>query len=62
MAEEYFETNDRKLAKKIRRSGQPHYKKSFSDIVMSVITYIVYTFFAFVCLYPFYYIFINTIS
>ncbi|MCR5177615.1 MAG: carbohydrate ABC transporter permease [Lachnospiraceae bacterium] len=32
------------------------------DIVMSVITYIVYTFFAFVCVYPFYYIFINTIS
>lgn len=32
------------------------------DTVMSVITYIVYTFFAFVCVYPFYYIFINTIS
>ena len=32
------------------------------DIVMSVITYIVYSFFAFVCVYPFYYIFINTIS
>lgn len=62
MAEEYFTTEDRKLAKKIRKSGQPHYKKSFSDILMSVITYIIYTFFAFVCLYPFYYIFINTIS
>ncbi|MCR5092633.1 MAG: carbohydrate ABC transporter permease [Lachnospiraceae bacterium] len=32
------------------------------DVTMSVITYIVYTFFAFVCVYPFYYIFINTIS
>ncbi len=32
------------------------------DIVMSTVTYIVYTFFAFVCVYPFYYIFINTIS
>ncbi len=32
------------------------------DIVMSVVTYIVYSFFAFVCVYPFYYIFINTIS
>ncbi len=32
------------------------------DIVMSVCTYIMYTFFAFVCVYPFYYIFINTIS
>lgn len=62
MAEEYFNTEDRKLAKKIRNGGQPHYKRSFSDHLMSVITYIVYTFFAFVCLYPFYYIFINTIS
>jgi ABC-type glycerol-3-phosphate transport system permease component len=33
-----------------------------SDLIMSVLTYIVYTFFAFVCVYPFYYIFINTIS
>lgn len=32
------------------------------DTLMSVITYIVYSFFAFVCVYPFYYIFINTIS
>jgi ABC-type glycerol-3-phosphate transport system permease component len=33
-----------------------------TDTVMSIVTYIVYTFFAFVCIYPFYYIFINTIS
>lgn len=33
-----------------------------ADLIMSVLTYIVYTFFAFVCVYPFYYIFINTIS
>ncbi len=32
------------------------------DKVLSVIVYIVYSFFAFVCVYPFYYIFINTIS
>ncbi|MDY3108620.1 MAG: carbohydrate ABC transporter permease [Lachnospiraceae bacterium] len=38
------------------------YKVSFGDRMISVITYIVYTFFAFVCAYPFYYIFINTIS
>lgn len=38
------------------------YKVSFGDRLISVITYIVYTFFAFVCAYPFYYIFINTIS
>ena len=39
-----------------------HRKQDPVDIVMSVVTYIVYTFFAFVCVYPFYYIFINTIS
>ena len=39
-----------------------HYKRSFGDIMISVITYIVYSIFAFVCVYPFYYIFINSIS
>ena len=37
-------------------------QQSVGDRIISVITYIVYTFFAFVCVYPFYYIFINTIS
>ena len=37
-------------------------KRSFSDKLISVITYIVYAMFAFVCVYPFYYIFINSIS
>ena len=38
------------------------YKLSISDRIMSVITYVVFSLFAFVCAYPFYYIFINTIS
>lgn len=38
------------------------YKVSLTDRMISVLTYIVYTIFAFVCVYPFYYIFINTIS
>ncbi len=37
-------------------------KMSLTDKIISVIIYIVYTLFAFVCAYPFYYIFINTIS
>lgn len=37
-------------------------KMSTSDKIISVIIYIIYTAFAFVCAYPFYYIFINTIS
>jgi len=37
-------------------------KTSVGDKIISVITYIVYSFFAFVCVYPFYYIIINSIS
>lgn len=37
-------------------------KISPGDRIISIITYTVYTIFAFVCAYPFYYIFINTIS
>ncbi|MBQ9324796.1 MAG: carbohydrate ABC transporter permease [Clostridia bacterium] len=37
-------------------------RQSVGDRVISVITYIVYAFFAFVCAYPFYYIIINSIS
>ncbi|MBR6029804.1 MAG: carbohydrate ABC transporter permease [Clostridia bacterium] len=36
--------------------------RSIGDITISVVTYIVYAVFAFVCVYPFYYIFINSIS
>ncbi len=37
-------------------------KSSVSDKIISFITYVVYSLFAFVCAYPFYYIFINTLS
>ena len=37
-------------------------KTSAGDKLISSITYIIYSLFAFVCVYPFYYIFINTIS
>ena len=38
------------------------YKVGMVDRIISALTYIIYTIFAFVCVYPFYYIFINTIS
>lgn len=44
------------------RPSGVHYKQSFGDRIISIITYIVYAIFAFVCIYPFYYIFINSIS
>ncbi len=37
-------------------------KQSFEDYVIDTITCIVYLLFTFICVYPFYYIFINTIS
>jgi ABC-type glycerol-3-phosphate transport system permease component len=49
------------MAKK-KQVPKHKFKVSFGDRVISAVTYIVYTFFAFVCAYPFYYIFINTIS
>ncbi len=36
--------------------------KGLGDRIISVVTYVVYAIFAFVCVYPFYYIFINSIS
>ena len=39
-----------------------HMHRSFGDQVINVITYIVYALFAFVCVYPFYYLIINSIS
>ena len=39
-----------------------HQKQSVGDKLISIITYVLFAAFAFVCIYPFYYIFINTIS
>ena len=36
--------------------------RSFSDRMLDVVNYTLFSLFAFVCVYPFYYIFINTIS
>ena len=47
---------------KEKNLGPVQLDKSFGDRVISVVTYVVYAIFAFVCIYPFYYIFINSIS
>ena len=38
------------------------HKKTLEDYLITWTTYIIYTFFAFVCVYPFYYILINSVS
>ena len=50
------------MAKGMKTTKRVKYKTGFLDRLISVITYVVYAFFAFVCAYPFYYIFINSIS
>ena len=65
MAEETVkkkELSERQLEKLASKRKAPKYKTSVGDKAISVITYIVYAFFAFVCAYPFYYIIINSIS
>lgn len=51
-----------KEKKKIVVKNKRKIKMSTSDKVISVFIYTIYAGFAFVCAYPFYYIFINTIS
>ena len=43
-------------------TARPHIRRTLGDKTISVVTYFVYALFAFVCVYPFYYIFINSIS
>jgi len=45
-----------------KKKSKNKIKTSAADKIINAITYVVYSFFAFVCAYPFYYIFINTIS
>ena len=56
------ELSQKQLDKIAERYRGPKYKTSIWDKLITLLTYIVYSFFAFVCVYPFYYIFINTIS
>lgn len=47
---------------KLQKHQKHKIKTSLSDKIISAVTYVVYSLFAFVCAYPFYYIFINSIS
>jgi multiple sugar transport system permease protein/putative aldouronate transport system permease protein len=50
------------MSAKFRKNQRYRIKTSTGDKVISAITYFIYSLFAFVCAYPFYYILINTIS
>lgn len=59
-SEDEMSKSGKKVKYKVKHKVK--YKVSAGDRLVSVFTYVIYTFFAFVCVYPFYYIFINSIS
>lgn len=50
------------MSKSASNKWETKTQSTVSDKFVSIITYILYTAFAFLCVYPFYYIFINSIS
>ena len=50
------------MIKKQSQKNRIQTDNDLSDKIMMAITYVVFALFAFLCIYPFYYIFINTIS
>lgn len=42
--------------------GSIRYKASAGDVIFKVVNYTVFALFTLICIFPFYYLFINTIS
>ncbi len=58
-AQEKADAKDEKLYKKTHKQK---YKLSPGDILFEVLNYLIFTLFTLACIFPFYYLFINTIS
>ena len=56
------EKADRKAEREYAKHHKSHMKQSKGDIVFNIINYTVFALFTVTCLFPFYYLFINTIS
>ena len=56
------EKADAKAEKKYYKKHRNQYRLKPGDIVFSIINYTVFTVFTVICIFPFYYLFINTIS
>ena len=50
------------MAERVINPKKAAMQRSFGDKMIDVVTYLVYAIFAFVCVYPFYYLIINSIS
>ncbi len=62
MAKTKQEKLDAKMERKYARTHKRQYKLTFGDISFNVINYLVFGLFTISCMFPFYYLFINTIS
>ena len=62
MAKTKQEKRDAKAEKLYAKKHKKKYKSTPGDIVFNVINYTIFTIFTLACIFPFYYIFINTIS
>ncbi len=50
------------LEKKYEKTHKPHMRMKTGDIVFNIINYTIFGLFTIICIFPFYYLFINTIS
>lgn len=62
MAKTKQERLDAKAEKAYNKKHKHHFKYSAGDIVFSILNYAFFTIFTISCIFPFYYLFINTIS
>ncbi len=62
MAKTAQEKADLKAEKLYKKTHKKKYKDKPGDIIFNVINYLVFTVFTLACIFPFYYLFINTIS
>ena len=62
MAKTAQEKADLKAEKLYEKTHKNRYRTSVGDQIFNVIKYVVYTLFTIICIFPFYYLFINTIS
>lgn len=62
MAKTAQEKADAKAEKLYKKTHKQKYKLSPGDILFEVLNYLVFTLFTIACIFPFYYLFINTIS
>lgn len=62
MAKTAQEKADAKAEKLYKKTHKRKYKLSPGDILFEVLNYLIFTLFTIACIFPFYYLFINTIS